>query len=79
MGLSYAAGLVRTAKLKDFALATFLTNIIGSFSFVYFGSQLDAGWKALILPIGLILLTLLIPKIVKKYQKKDLQKIVEEN
>ena len=69
MAMSYAAGIVKTAKLRDFALATFLTNIAGSFSFAYFGSQLMAGWKALILPILLIVLTLLIPFIVRRLQK----------
>ena len=69
MAFSYAAGIIKTAKFKDFVLATFLTNIVGSFSFAYFGSQLNGGWRALILPLTLIMLTLLIPKIVKKFQK----------
>jgi uncharacterized membrane protein YdjX (TVP38/TMEM64 family) len=70
MALSFAAGIVRTAKFNDFLLATFLTNIVGSFSFAYFGSQLNAGWRALIVPAILIALTLFIPKIVKRYQKE---------
>ncbi len=72
MALSYACGVVKTAKLGDFLLATFLTNIVGSFSFAYFGSQLNAGWKALILPVMLIILTFFVPMIVKKFQKKKL-------
>ena len=75
MALSYAAGIVKTAKLRDFILATFLTNILGSFSFAYFGSQLDAGFKALILPVVLIILTLLVPMIVKKFYKKGIANI----
>ena len=71
MPLSYAAGLVKTAKLQDFTLATFLTNIVGSFSFAYFGSQLDAGLKGMIIPIVLIILTLCVPKIVKKFDKNN--------
>jgi uncharacterized membrane protein YdjX (TVP38/TMEM64 family) len=71
MPLSYAAGLVKSARLRDFALATFLTNIIGSFTFVFLGSQLQNGLKALILPVVLIVGTLLIPKVVKKFRKEE--------
>ncbi len=71
MPLSYAAGLVHSAKLKDFVSATFLTNIVGSFTFVYFGSQIQNGLTALIIPTVLIILTLLIPKIVKKIRKEE--------
>lgn len=78
MALSYAAGLVKTAKLRDFALATFLTNIVGSFSFAYFGSQLDSGWKGLLLPVSLIVLTLLVPKVVTYFQKKSGNALVQE-
>jgi len=70
MPLSYAAGLVKSARLRDFTVATFLTNIIGSFTFVYFGSNLDKGLKGLLLPGILIALTLLIPRIVKKFKKE---------
>jgi uncharacterized membrane protein YdjX (TVP38/TMEM64 family) len=69
MPLSYAAGLVKTAKWRDFMLATFLTNIVGSFTFVFVGSQLMNGFKALLLPIGLVVLTLFIPKVVKKLHR----------
>ena len=74
MALSYASGLVRSAKLWEFSVATFLTNIVGSFTFAYFGSSIRSGPRALILPVILIGLTLLVPKIVKKLQRK---KIVE--
>ena len=67
IGLSFAAGLVRKCKFWPFVLATFLTNIIGSFVFVYFGDQLGRGLKALIIPVILIGLSLLIPYIVKKF------------
>ena len=68
--LSYAAGFVKKAKLKDFVLATFFANIITSFSLVYFGSNLGKGWQALLIPLVLIVLTLLIPRIVKRLQKR---------
>lgn len=71
MPLSYAAGLVRTAKLRDFALATFLTNIIGGFVFVYFGDQLGSGLKNLLLPASLIIISLLIPRIIRWWQARD--------
>ena len=75
MPLSYAAGLVKSARLKDFIIATFFSNIVGSFTFVYLGSQLQNGLKALIIPIALIGLTLLIPRIVKKFQKDSKKRI----
>jgi len=70
IALSYAAGLVKTCKFWPYIVATFFTNIVGSFVFVYLGDQLDKGLTALIIPVVLILLTLLIPKIVKKFVKK---------
>ena len=68
---SYAAGLVQKAKLSEFTLATFATNIIFSFAFVYLGDSLLAGPKALILPIILVLFVLVIPKIVKKIKNEN--------
>jgi len=70
IGLSFAAGLVRTCKFWPFVLATFLTNIVGSFVFVYFGDQFGRGLRALIIPVILIGLSLLIPYIVKRFTKK---------
>ncbi len=70
MALSYAAGLVRTCKFWPFVWATFLTNIVGSFVFVYFGSQIGKGLTALIIPAILIVLSMLIPYVVKKFVKK---------
>lgn len=67
IGLSYAAGLVKTAQFWPYVWATFLTNIAGSFVFVYLGDQLDKGLTALIIPVVLIALTLLVPKIVKQF------------
>jgi uncharacterized membrane protein YdjX (TVP38/TMEM64 family) len=68
--LSLAAGLVRKAKFKDFILATFITNCIFSPIVVYFGSNITAGPKALILPVALIIASIVISKLVKKYTQK---------
>lgn len=70
IALSYATGLVKTAKFWPYLGATFLTNIAGSFVFVYLGDQLDKGLTALIIPLVLIALTLLIPKIAKRLIKQ---------
>lgn len=66
--LSYAAGLVRKAKFKDFFLGTLLTNMLFSPVFVYFGDQATQGPKAVIIPAILILLVLSVPKLVKKFK-----------
>jgi uncharacterized membrane protein YdjX (TVP38/TMEM64 family) len=66
--LSYAAGLVKKANAKDFFLATLITNIIFTPAFTYLGDSLLEGPKALILPVILIVLVLLVPKIVKRFK-----------
>ncbi|MEK6874456.1 MAG: VTT domain-containing protein [Nanoarchaeota archaeon] len=63
--LSYAAGLTRIS-LRDFALATFLTNIPGSFAFTYLGSSLNEP-KQLLFAIILIAIVMCIPLTVKYY------------
>ena len=68
MPLSYAAGLSKL-KARDFVLATFLTNIPGSFAFSYLGGSLGDP-RSLIFAVVLVVITLMIPKIVKKFQKK---------
>ena len=68
--LSYAAGLVKSAKLSDFTLATFTSNIIISFIFVYLGDNLLKGPEALILPLILVILALQLPKIIKRLRKE---------
>jgi uncharacterized membrane protein YdjX (TVP38/TMEM64 family) len=69
MPVSYAAGMVPAAKLRDFVLGTFVTNIIFSFMFVYLGDNLLKGPKALILPLVLVVLALQIPKVLKRFKK----------
>ncbi len=69
MLVSYACGLVECAKLRDFVTATFLTNVIFSFMFVYLGDSLLKGPKALILPVIMVVLALQVPRVVKKYKK----------
>lgn len=70
MPLSYAAGLVKKAKARDFFLATFFTNAIFSPVFVFFGDALLQGPKALFLPAVLIVLVLLVPRFVKFFQHR---------
>ncbi|MEM8964077.1 MAG: VTT domain-containing protein [Acidobacteriota bacterium] len=67
MFVSYAAGLVRSARLWDFTLATFLTNCIFSFVFVYLGSSLTEGWTAMIIPIILVVLVSQVPRLMRRF------------
>lgn len=69
MPLSYAAGLVKKARARDFFWATLLTNAVFSPVFVFFGDALLQGPRALILPALLIALVLLVPRFVKILQK----------
>lgn len=70
MPLSYAAGFISKARFKEFIAATFFANILTSFVFVYFGSNLLNGWKNLILPLILIILVFLIGWLIKKHRKE---------
>ncbi len=71
MPLSYAAGLVKTAKGRDFFLATLLSNAIFSPLFVFFGDALLQGPKALILPAILIVFVLFVPRFVRLLQRDN--------
>ncbi len=71
MPLSYAAGIIKKVRPTDFLWATLLTNLIFSPAFVFFGDSLLKGPKALILPLVLICVVLLVPKIVKYFQKHN--------
>jgi uncharacterized membrane protein YdjX (TVP38/TMEM64 family) len=62
---SYAAGLIKEAKAKDHFFGTLVTNMIFSPAFVFFGDSLMKGPKALLLPAGLIVVVLLVPRIIK--------------
>ena len=66
--LSYAAGLSKM-RARDFVLATLLTNIPGSFAFSYLGGSLGDP-RSFIFAIVLVILVLLSPKVVKRFQKK---------
>lgn len=70
MPLSYAAGLVKEARGRDFFLGTLITNMMFSPAFVVFGDALKKDKTALIIPVVLIIVVLLVPKIVKRFQKK---------
>lgn len=77
--LSYAAGLVKNLRAIDFTLATFITNIFGSFVFIFLGDKLGdlimgkfEMQTVLTLLFAIILLVLFIvfvPKIMKRFQK----------
>lgn len=64
--LSYAAGMIKTLKARDFFFATLLANLIFSPAFVFLGDSLLQGPRALILPAIMITLVLLVPKILQK-------------
>lgn len=66
MPLSYAAGLVKKLKLRDFVLATFLTNIFGSFFFIFLGYSLTKSLPYVIVAIILLIGFFQIPKLIKK-------------
>jgi len=66
MPLSYAAGMIKTLKARDFFFATLFTNMIFTPAFVFLGDSLLDGPKALILPLILVTLVLAVPKIIKR-------------
>lgn len=68
--VNYASGVVKGLKFKDYIVATFLTNILGSFAFLFLGSSITQNWWIFLLGVGLLILTLQIPKIAKKIQSK---------
>jgi len=67
--LSYAAGLVKKLAARDFVLATFFTNIFGSFFFIYLGFSLTKSIPFFIGAVILLILFLQTPKIIKKLNK----------
>ena len=70
--LSYAAGLTKIS-LWEFTLATFLTNIPGSFAFTYLGASITEP-RNIAIAIVIILLVLCIPLLVKRWQKRQMSK-----
>ena len=71
MPLSYASGLVKKLKATDFILATFLTNIFGSFVFIFLGASITESIPLFLGAIILLILFLQVPKIIKKFEKKN--------
>ncbi|MFT4244563.1 MAG: TVP38/TMEM64 family protein [Candidatus Woesearchaeota archaeon] len=71
--LSYATGLVKTLKFRDFILATFLTNIFGSFVFIVLGASLTQSWPLFVGAIILLILFMWVPKVIKKIEEKNLK------
>jgi uncharacterized membrane protein YdjX (TVP38/TMEM64 family) len=80
--LSYAAGLVKKLKAIDFILATFITNIFGSFFFIYFGDRLseiisgNMQVSTISTLIGsiimLVLFIVFVPKLINKFMKNKI-------
>lgn len=68
--LSYAAGLIKTTKFKDFASATFVVLVIRGFAFVYLGDSILKGPKALIIPALLITAITVFSILIKKFNSK---------
>jgi len=66
--LSYAAGMIKTLKARDFFFATLLTNMIFTPAFVFLGDSLLKGPNALILPLLMVILVLGIPQIIKYFK-----------
>lgn len=67
---SYAAGVVKTAKLRDFILATLLTNAINSFVFVFLGDSIGKGPLVIFVAVILIALALSVPKVLNRFSSK---------
>ena len=65
--LSYACGFVRNLKFSSYIMATFLTNIVGSFVFIYFGASLTQSLPFFL--SGVVLLILFI-YLVRRFNKK---------
>lgn len=66
--LSYAAGVIKTLNARDFFFATLIGNLIFTPAFVFLGDSLLKGPKALILPLTMIMLVLITPKIIKYFK-----------
>jgi len=73
--VSYAAGAVKKLKARDFLLATFLTNIFGSFVFIFLGASLTESWPLVLLAIVVLIGFLQIPKLIKRRQRDVTEKI----
>lgn len=69
--LSYASGLVKTLKFRDFILATFLTNIFGSFVFIVLGASFTQSWPLFVGAVILVLLFTVISKYLKRRFEKE--------
>jgi len=67
--LSYACGLIDNIKTKDFVLSTLITNVFGSFIFIFLGSSLTKNWYVFALAVLLVILVSQTPKLIKKFNK----------
>jgi len=64
--LSYLGGLVKELKFKDFFWATFITNLFGSFVFIFLGFSITQSLPIFILAIILVIIFNLI---LRRYNK----------
>lgn len=77
--LSYASGLVKNLKFSDFILATLITNVFGSFVFIFLGDRIKELLQGnfdiqtiitLLISIALLICFIVfVPKIAKRFQK----------
>lgn len=79
MPVSYAAWLIKELKFVDFIMATIITNILSSSIFVFLWDQLKNWPQALTIPVILIIITLLIPKIIWILEKKKILRLKKSN
>ena len=66
--LSYASGLVKNLKMRHFTLATMLTNVLGSFFFIFLGFSITQSLPYFIVGIVLVITFSQLPKIIKRAQ-----------
>ncbi|MGM5487495.1 MAG: TVP38/TMEM64 family protein [Nanobdellota archaeon] len=69
MPLSYAAGLVKNLRARDFILATFLTNIHGNFIFIILGASFTESLPWFLAAIVLVLSFTQGPRLIRKYEQ----------
>ena len=65
--IAYAAGLVKELKFKCFFLATFISNLIEVFIFIYLGDAVTESIQKFIFGVLLFILFIISPRIFKKY------------
>lgn len=67
IGLSYAAGLVKELKFRDFAFATFLINFFESFVFIFLGVAFLENIYIFFVALTFVVIFISIPRFFKKH------------